>query len=159
MVEIRKATSADSEDMDRIQRDSLQSQAVDEYSSEQLEYMTAVDDDRLLIPPEKIEADSHVYIIAEQDGLPVGYGGIDIDEGLLAATFVDPSVLQQGVGQAIAERLQQIAQDHDIGVLRTYASLNVTGFYEQIGFQKRECVTVGGGAGPEIPSVVMEKRV
>ncbi|WP_204366382.1 GNAT family N-acetyltransferase [Natrialba taiwanensis] len=159
MLRIRKATAVDSEDMIRIQRDSLQLQAVNEYSPEQLAYMTAVDDDRSLIPPDKIKADNYRYIVAEQDGLSVGYGSLDIDKGLLAATFVDPSVARQGIGRTIAEELQSIAQDNGIHLLKTYASLNAAGFYEQLGFQKQDCVDVGGESGPDIPSVLMEKQL
>ncbi|ELY89964.1 N-acetyltransferase GCN5 [Natrialba taiwanensis DSM 12281] len=112
-----------------------------------------------MIPPDKIKADNYRYIVAEQDGLSVGYGSLDIDKGLLAATFVDPSVARQGIGRTIAEELQSIAQDNGIHLLKTYASLNAAGFYEQLGFQKQDCVDVGGESGPDIPSVLMEKQL
>lgn len=159
MVEIRRATREDTEEMAQIQRTALRSQAADDYSTEQLAYMTASERDRPLVPAAWVEASDHVYIIAHNDEDPVGYGGVNIDDGILTATFVAPQVSGQGIGQTIAERLQEIARDHGIETLTTYASLNAVGFYRHLGFTEQDRVNVGNETAPEIPSVLMEKRL
>lgn len=154
-MDLRRATPADADDLARIQRRALRERATEAYTDVQLAPMLAPD--RELVPPERLAASDHVYVVAERDDRTVGYGGIHLDDGVLAATFVDPDLASEGIGSAIVERLEALAREHDVETLTTYASLNAEGFYERLGFEPVERVTVGADSDPEIPSVLMRK--
>ena len=154
-MEFREATTDDATVMTSIQQEALRERAAGEYSTRQLEYMTDEKSDSPLVPPEWVEMDDRQYVIVERDGNPIGYGGIDTAEGILLATFVEPSASGHGIGSAIVERLHEITREHGHGELRTYASLNAVEFYERLGYTVDERTKVGEEEGPAIPSALM----
>jgi N-acetylglutamate synthase-like GNAT family acetyltransferase len=155
-VNLREATTSDTGVMSRIQREALLEHAEESYSSNQLQYMIAAEADREIVPEERVNSEENTYVIIEDDADSVGYGGIDVGEGILLATFVKPSVADQGIGSRIVRYLHEIARDDGHDTVRTYASLNAVEFYKKFEYTEVERTTVGGEDGPDIPSVLME---
>ncbi|WP_135363597.1 GNAT family N-acetyltransferase [Halosimplex halophilum] len=155
-MNFREATTSDTRVMSRIQREALLERAEGRYSPDQLRHMVAAESDREIVPEKRVSSEENRYVIVEDEGNPVGYGGISIGEGILLATFVEPSVADQGIGSRIVRHLHDIARDEGHENLRTYASLNAVEFYRKLGYTEVERTTVGEEGGPDIPSVLMK---
>jgi len=186
MVSLRVAVPEDAPAMERIHRAALEGGAARAYSDRQLAALIA-DGERTLTPDEMRNPD-RVYVVAERgtsteagdettgsgseavgsdgrsggsDGQSavVGWGGVDLSDGVLAATFVHPDAAREGIGRRLAERLKAAAREANVATLSVYASRNAVGFYRALGFSERGTVDIGGGEGPSIPSVLMETEL
>ncbi|MDB2272708.1 GNAT family N-acetyltransferase [Halorubrum ezzemoulense] len=159
MVSLREASPEDAAVMARIQSESLRENGEEYYTDEQLALLAPAEPDAEAIPEDEFTDDSCRPIIAELDGLIVGWGSIHLDENVLAATFVDPDYTGQGIGRTIVEELETIARQEGVEELIVPASLNAVGFYETLGFEKQREIDASGPGTPEIPSVELTKQL
>jgi GNAT superfamily N-acetyltransferase len=157
MTSVREATRSDAAEMARIQTESLRQRARDHYTDEQLAHLAPPDPDADAIPDSEFDDSSRRPVVAERDGTIVGWGSVHVDEGVLAATFVDPDHFGEGIGRAIVERLEATARKEGLDQLTVFASLNAVGFYDALGYERRREVDAGGPESPEIPSVELAK--
>lgn len=156
MVSLRAATREDAGAMARIQSESLRENARDHYTHEQLEHL-APDPVPAVIPDTEFDDGSRRQIVAETDNTIVGWGSVHLEEKVLAATFVDPDHAGQGIGRSIVERLETIARREGVERLVVPASLNAVGFYEAMGYERRDEIDAGASDTPEIPAVELTK--
>lgn len=159
MVSLREASPEDAADMARIQSESLRQNAREEYTEEQLDCLAPSDPDLNTIPDVEFVENSCRPIVAEKDGSVVGWGSIHLNENTLAATFVDPDHTGEGIGQAIVEKLEKIAQKEGLEWLIVPASLNAVGFYGRLGFERQQQIDAGTPNTPEIPSIELKKEL
>jgi putative acetyltransferase len=143
--------------MARIQSESLRRRARDHYTDDQLARLVPPDPDA--IPVVEFTDDSRRPVVAETDGAVVGWGSVHLDEGVLAATFVDPDHAGEGVGEAIVDRLEAAARREGVTRLSVPASHNAVGFYEALGFERGERIDASGPGKPEIPAVELTKEL
>ena len=82
----------------------------------------------------KIER-GQVVIVAEVNGVLVGFGELVPDNNELLALYVNPDYLRQGVGTAILNELERIARRRRLPFLQMDSSLTAAPFYQANGFE------------------------
>lgn len=94
------------------------------------------------------------YLVAEKDGVVVGFGCRRNDE--LLGLYVHPSAVRQGVGSALLEELLERVCEEGFLCVRAESSLGAQNFYERRGFVsvKQSTLSISEVA---IPCVVMQK--
>lgn len=73
----------------------------------------------------------HVSIVAEENGMIVGFGDMD-RSGYLDRLFVHKDYQRMGIATAICQELEQAVQGNNI---TTYASITARPFFEKRGYQ------------------------
>lgn len=94
--------------------------------------------------------DAYAAVLAEDDGIPVGTGGISMAEkppypqcptgrlALLSGMYTAPAARRQGVARAVLARLLEEARARGCGVVQITASAAGAKLYEAMGFQRHE---------------------
>lgn len=159
MVSLREASREDAAAMARIQSASLRERASEHYTDDQLARLAPSEPAAEAIPDTEFADDSCCPIVAETDDTVLGWGSVHLDEGVLAATFVDPDSTGRGIGRAIVERLETIAREEGIERLTVPASLNAAGFYETLGFDRRREIDASGPDDTDIPAIELVKEL
>jgi ribosomal protein S18 acetylase RimI-like enzyme len=83
------------------------------------------------------ETDGEVVIVAEQDGVALGFAAVYRPDDFLHHLYVDPTVHRLGVGRALIEA----ARERTGGGLRLRCqatNVNALGFYAHLGFREYE---------------------
>jgi putative acetyltransferase len=101
------------------------------------------------------EADT---IVAEKDGVHLGFMTMDMETGYLDFAYVAPNVMGQGVASALYAVIEGRARVRGHARLETEASLLAEPFFRRNGWRvvKRQEVERGG---VKIPNAAMEKRL
>ncbi len=158
MITIRSAIPDDAEAIAHLHRQAVQELAKDHYSLEEREdWSPSVDQGRI----DKFlnEMKEAIMIVADNDGIVAGFGSIIPSENELHACYVLPSFARQGVGSKIMDKLEEIAKEHGLIMLKLNSSMSAEAFYKAKGFsvvQYRRYTTNGGG---QIDSVDMIKNL
>lgn len=100
---------------------------------------------------------TRVVLVAEDDGVVVGFGQLHPEAGQIEAVYVAPGQAGRGVGGTILRRLEAEARANGVRRLTLSSTLNAVTFYTGAGYR-----TVGPGKhrlanGSEIACVQMEK--
>jgi putative acetyltransferase len=77
----------------------------------------------------------HNTIVAEEDGIIVGFGDMD-ESGYLDRLFVHKDYQGLGIAKAIVERLEKDAYQHKITSFCTHASITAKPFFEKLGYHE-----------------------
>lgn len=72
--------------------------------------------------------------IVDYKGHIQGFFQLDLQEAQLDALYVHPFVHNQGLGTALLQRAEYLANKASLGLLKLYASLNSVKFYEINGY-------------------------
>ena len=142
-MKVRDVTPADAEAVRTVHYASIIGLGPDAYEQRQVEawasgcgsadYETA------------IKADVLSYVVADRDGVVVGFGslkwealdGYEADVGAeVTAVYVLPSVAREGVGTEIYAELERQAREEGVTVLGLSASLPAVPFYEAHGYDR-----------------------
>ncbi|MBB6647965.1 GNAT family N-acetyltransferase [Halobellus ruber] len=92
-----------------------------------------------------IEADALDYVVADRDGVVVGFGSLNADPpddyetdigAEITAVYVLPAVAREGIGTRIHAELQRRARADGVGTLGLSASLPAVPFYEACGYER-----------------------
>jgi N-acetylglutamate synthase-like GNAT family acetyltransferase len=59
-----------------------------------------------------------------------------LDQDVVRSVFVDPSHQGKGLGKHLMERIQSIATNAGLNLLRVPSSITAEGFYASLGFKK-----------------------
>ena len=96
------------------------------------------------------------YYVLIHDGQVAGFGALRMDDQLLDALFVEPSLAGRGIGRELLEFLIGMAKAAGCPSLRVNSSLNAVGFYRANGFSEtgRGDLMLDGGVA--LGSVFME---
>jgi putative acetyltransferase len=101
----------------------------------------------LLTQGNVLVAKAHNEIIGEI----IGYGALDPTDKVVEAVFVIPAYAGKGVGRALLDAVESLAQKLDLGELQLLASLNAVPFYRKAGY-----VFIEHGELPLTESLVLE---
>ncbi|XXQ67333.1 GNAT family N-acetyltransferase [Neisseriaceae bacterium B1] len=72
--------------------------------------------------------------VAELEGKIQGFFQIDFKEAQIDALYVHPFVHRQGLGTAMLQRAESLAQEANLSILSLFASQNSVPFYELNGY-------------------------
>lgn len=131
---IRPYTKDDAKVFADIHYASVHTIGVNHYIQEILdEWSPTVNEERI----EHIEAfaSKEIRVMADYDKKTVGLGVVVPEKSLLGACYVHPDFSGKGIGKAIMNELEKIANSHSINYLEMDASINSKNFYERCGYQ------------------------
>ncbi len=116
---------------------------------------------RFAFSPEQLVASGTVFVVARREGAPFGCGGVAPLDGYgeLKRIYVAPAARGTGVAKAVIRRLEEIARDRGLPVMRLetgVASLEAIGLYESLGYARRGPF---GAYAENGSSVFMEKAL
>lgn len=169
MVTIGRGDPGDVPELLRVYTQSLREQGRGVYSEEQLAQLAPTDrgnEFESLV----VERPDREVVVAEDDGVLVGWGGVRVDDGSLLGVYVDPESTNQGIGRAVLDAVETTAYRHGLRALSVFAALNAVGFYEACGYVrvgKRDARGRIGPLGPygtpsddsPLPVVELEKQL
>ncbi len=142
-MRVRHATSADAEAVRTVHYASIVGIGPEKYGRRQVEAWASGCGTADYTAG--IESDAVEYVVAELDGVVVGFGSLSCESpdgyeaeagGEVTAVYVLPSVARQGVGTEIYAELERIARKRGIAVLALSASLPAVPFYEAHGYDR-----------------------
>jgi putative acetyltransferase len=142
-MNVRDATPTDAEAVRTVHYASIVGLGPDAYDRQQVEAWASGcgSADYTAI----IESDAQDIVVADRDGVVVGFGSLRREQpddyratvdAELTAVYVLPSVAREGVGTAIYETLEQRARDREVTSLGLSASLPAVPFYEAHGYER-----------------------
>lgn len=103
-----------------------------------------------------VEDSSRTLLVAERDGVVVGFGGATHDDPELEALYVHPDHAGRGAGSALLAGLEGRLAARGAGSVRVVASLNAVEFYGDAGYRRVGETAVEYG-DVELPCAVLEK--
>lgn len=152
MVSIREARPEDAQSVRDVHAASIRALGRFHYDEQQIDSWSDLDDVEYPIT----EEDTYV-VVAEEDGIIVGFGEMDLDGGQLRAIYVSPAESRRGVGTALLRELEAVAQANGLDELHLSASLNAVPFYEHHGYRPGEDTTHESSGRVELEVIRMEK--
>jgi putative acetyltransferase len=152
---IRAATARDVPAILDLHRASILALCKGPYSDEQLTQWTAPLSAELYA---KLLA-THQVLVQERGDELDGFGVLDLQSGLVNATYVAPSRAREGVGSALLAALEQQARARGLARLHLHATLNAIGFYAKLGYIQDGAATNRLPSGVELPCVRMHKQL
>ena len=148
MIVIRRATDADRVAIARLHEASIRALGPSHYTPEEVDSWAAG------VRPERYFIEQEMYVAAIGEEV-IGFG--HYHRGEIAAVYVAPDHVGQGVGRALLAKLEEIAHADGATHLHLNAALNSVGFYAACGYaQTRETVYMTRG-GLVIKCALMEK--
>ncbi len=99
------------------------------------------------------------FFVAEESGELVGFGSIVLEEAEIKAIYVHPSHIKKGIGSRLLHRLERIAKEAGLSILRLNSSLNAVAFYERLGYTREKPIKHKLQSGFEIDCVSMTKKI
>ena len=153
MFTVRKAREEDCEGVWRVHVRAIREIAGSHYTPEETEAWASPRK-----PEQYLESiRNKEFHVAEEDGMVIGFGTLNQQQGEIEAVYVSPEVVRRGVGRAILQRLEERARALGIESLKTDASLNAVPFYERAGYRSQKEMKHRLSSGVEINCVLMTK--
>lgn len=155
MLDIRRATRDDCEEIGRVHVRSIREICGGHYAPESIEAWASPRKGEHYL---KAIRDKEFYV-AEEDGAVVGFGNLNAETCEIEAVYVSPEASGRGVGMNILRTLEGRARELGLKSLVLNASLNAVAFYERGGFASERAGTHTLANGAVIPCVLMSKRL
>ena len=150
-VLIRLARSEDSNDIVRLQLNSLKNLSAQDYSPRQLQ--------ALLDSKRCPRSWDETIFIAEIDRQIVGFASLLKSHNIIGAVFVDPHFVRRGVGTKLLQFIEAKAINKNIKVLWVCSSLTGHAFYKANGYQTISKIKLYRNLATPIPCIRMKKRL
>lgn len=163
-MEVREATSADTDRIRSVHLASVTELAARDYSPAQIEAWTEPIETATY---DAIEAGDASVVVAEAADV-VGFGSVSLAsregyaepvDGEITGVYVHPDAVREGVGSRLLAALESRARtdgSHRVGLV---ASTNAVPFYEYHGYEQVRERTHRFGAEVEGPAVEMRKHL
>ena len=113
-----------------------------------------MNEERFLANPDK-----EIRLIADLDGVPVGFGALVLAPAELRACYVVPEAARNGVGTALVREIERIAIQNGVERLDLLSSLNAEPFYAALGYDSTEATNHVLGSGQVMAAVKMSKTL
>jgi GNAT superfamily N-acetyltransferase len=160
-ISLRKASPADLSAVDRVLMRSYPKLLAADYPPSTM--VLAVP--RLVRAKPELLASGRYFVAEDAEGRLLAVGGwsrprvlgagIVEDMGNVRHVATDPSVVRQGVGRALMERVMQDAQAAGMGWLDCLSTRTAVPFYRALGFRALHAVEVPLAAGIVFPTLRM----
>jgi predicted N-acetyltransferase YhbS len=127
------------------------------------EFMAACRDE-LSIPVEDLDSDFFIYRVAEQDGVVVGYYGLErlsASVWELETLFVEPLHMGSGIGRLLMNHAKAIATKAGAEKMLIQSDPNAACFYQAVGSKpagRRESASIPGRYLPLLILQLVEKN-
>lgn len=155
LFSVRRAREEDCEAIWRVHTRAIREIAKSHYTSEEIEAWASP-----RTPEHYVESiQNKEFYVAEEDGVVIGFGTLNQQQGEIEAVYVNPEVVRRGVGKAILRGLEGRAKDLGIKSLKMDASLNAVPFYKSAGYEARKEMKHCLASGVEISCVLMTKEL
>ena len=128
---IRPAVDGDADAVWRVHTASVRRLCAGWYTEHEIAVWTG----RLVVDAYRRAMQQHVMVVAEREGVVVGFGELDPARGEIVAVYVRPDATGDGVGSALLAHLERAAQAAGHRRLTLCASLNAEGFYARRGWR------------------------
>ena len=134
-MDIRKASSADKEDIAQLHIASIKRLCANHYSHEQIVAWT-----NILTPSVYDQAlQEKVFLVASGSNQGVlGIGIFDIQNSEISAIYIHPDHIGKGIGAKILREFELEAQANNLSVVSVCSTLNAKGFYLANGYSEQE---------------------
>ena len=175
MVKVRKATSDDIPELDRLIPQSVRILSAGYYTERQIEIALAH-----MFGVDTALIEDGTYFIAELDGQIAGCGGWsrrktlfggdqfkgasedslldpESEPGRIRAFYVHPNRARRGIGRAIISECESAAMHEGFKRLELVATLPGVPMYEALGYSKIEPFNIPLPDGESLPAVLMGK--
>lgn len=131
MISFRTARLHDIPVMQEVMEQSIEERGTSHYNNDEIDALTQSHEERFF--EAVLMGGSHV-VIAEDGTQIVGFGGVNMANGVLSSLFVDPRYADEGIGTELVDRIEQEAVDFGCSELVIYASDNAVPFYQNAGY-------------------------
>lgn len=154
-ITCRKATAADQHAIWQVRAASIRSLCQSHYAEKETEAWGSVP-----VPDDFADViRGREFLVAESDGVIVGFGFLSQQRWELEALFVEPRFARRGIGGKILASLEAIARSAGLRRLTLSASLNSVSFYQAAGYRAVRETTWHHPAGFGLPCVDMIKEL
>lgn len=126
---IRKAKADDAPAAWAIRSAAIRRACKGFYADEILERWTTGD-----MPDEFVEFFVRQFYVAVVDGIVVGTGSVDLENGKVDGIFVRPDMMGRGVGKRLVAFCEELGRHAGLTRLTLEATLNAAPFYRRCGF-------------------------
>lgn len=147
-LEIRNATLADAAMLSRLIVRTIRTSNSKDYDQQSIDLLCAIFGQGQVV--EKIR-DELIFLCFSGSDLA---GTVGLKREYLRSLFVDPTYQQQGIGKALVEFIEEIAQENDISEIMLHSSLTAQDFYTALGYEFSELQMHNEG-----PFVLMRKML
>lgn len=155
MIAVRKASQSDRQAVWSVHVRAIRETCSRSYTPEQVIAWS-----RLLPPDSSIQVlQDREFLVAEKHGVIAGFGLLNQGSEEVEAVYVRPDHLRGGVGRAILEALERVAQQGGLDTLWLFATLNAVPFYLAAGYIVQHDTQHCLPNGMELPCVRMAKRL
>ncbi|RPJ77510.1 MAG: GNAT family N-acetyltransferase [Alphaproteobacteria bacterium] len=151
---IRLYKPDDCKEISKLFYDTVHTVNFKDYSSAQLDLWAPKEIDMDMW--DKSLSNSHTVVV-ESNSVIIGFGSLD-DTGCFDRLFVHKDFQGQGVATIIANELEKHAQQNDIVIVTTEASITAKPFFEKLGYQviKQQSIEL---KGQTLTNFLMEKHL
>jgi ribosomal protein S18 acetylase RimI-like enzyme len=155
-IALRAAHRADAEAIVSVHTRAVRISAASHYSEDEID--TWVSRMTVATCVEAMQSRSMLVAVArEAESRVVGFGQLHPQEGVVEAIYIEPDYERRGIGRALAQALEAVAQKCDLRWLVADASLNAVPFYLALGFRQVALDRHEPAPGIHIACAVMEK--
>jgi GNAT superfamily N-acetyltransferase len=157
-IVVRPAAEADLDTIAAIQEASILALGAGVYARDQLEAWA-----RVGIETRHGLLGQGSFFVAQIHRRIVGVGGWSADAGDPSAAwiryvFVRPEAVRQGIGRQVMEAVEVSARAAGRSVFHVWSSLNAVGFYEALGYRRRQAIRVPLARGLDMSGMHMVKQ-
>jgi putative acetyltransferase len=159
-VRLRRAKAEDAEGMAAVHHSAVHHAGAEAYPPDVLEHWSGpLNRERIADWHQRIVDTNELFMVAESEGVILGFGSIQIDSSRLRGTYVKPDHARTGIGRDLLESLEQLAISTDLDRLQVDSSLNASNFYAAHGYTVLEQTTHQLDDGFAIACIRMTKAL
>ncbi|MDG2029950.1 MAG: GNAT family N-acetyltransferase [Phycisphaerales bacterium] len=141
-VRIREAKGDDAEGIAAVHHAAVHHAGAEAYPPDVLQHWSGpLNRERITDWQHRIVDPDEHFMVAESEGVIIGFGSILAGEGRLRGTYVKPEHARAGIGRDLLENLEQLAISSGVNRLQVDSSLNARHFYEAHGYETLEQTT------------------
>ena len=160
LIRVRPALEQDAAALSRIHFEAVHRTAAPFYPPDVIDtWSIAPNETRVGQFRQAIAGNDELFLVAERNGVVVGFGSIVPSAAELRSVYVHPDLGRSGVGAAILQRLERWAIEKGVSELHMDASLNAEAFYSRHGYEIVERSSHQLGRGPRMACVRMRKSL
>lgn len=141
-VRIREAKGEDAQGIAAVHHAAVHHAGAEAYPPDVLQHWSGpLNRERIKAWQNRIVDPDELFMVAESEGVVIGFGSILTSEGRLRGTYVKPEHARTGIGGSLLENLERLANSSGLDRLQVDSSLNASHFYQAHGYETLEQTT------------------